>query len=153
MAIFGSSTKDSYNPTNLTTLISKATEITGDLHFSGALEVEGRIFGNIYAEDESSAQVRIRDSGLVKGEIRAPLIVINGLVEGDVYSNNHIELAAKARVMGDVYYNLIEMVMGSEVNGALRHTPGVDLSPKQLASGAGEPRHASQDYARESGDS
>jgi len=134
MAIFGNTSKNTYSPTNLTTLISKATEITGDLHFSGALEVEGRIFGNIYAQDDSSAEVRIRESGLVKGEIRAPLVVINGLVEGDVYSNNHIELAAKAKVLGDVYYNLIEMVMGSEVNGALRHTPSVDLSPKQLPS-------------------
>ena len=87
--------KKSFNGSaNITTLISKATEITGDIHFSGALEVEGKVFGNIYADDDSSAEVRIRETGLVKGEIQAPLIVINGVVEGDVYSSNHIELAA-----------------------------------------------------------
>ena len=47
--------------------------------------------------------------------------MINGLVQGDVRSATHIELAAKAVVMGNVYYNLIEMVMGSEVNGNLMH--------------------------------
>ena len=58
---------------------------------------------------------------MVQGEISVPSIIINGLVEGDVYSSQHIELAAKATVVGNVYYNLIEMVMGSEVNGSLHH--------------------------------
>lgn len=121
------------NTANVTTLISQATEITGDVHFSGALEVDGKIIGNIYADDDSSAKICIRESGLVKGEIRSPRIVINGLVEGDVYCSNHIELAAKARVMGNVYYHLIEMVMGSEVNGSLCHKAPAELAPKQLA--------------------
>lgn len=118
---------------NVTTLISKATEITGDIHFSGALEVEGKVFGNIYADDDSTAEVRVRETGLVHGEIQSPLVIINGMVEGDVYSSNHIELAAKARVQGNVYYHLIEMVMGSEVNGSLSHRPSAELAPRQLA--------------------
>ena len=118
---------------NVTTLISKATEITGDIHFSGALEVEGKVFGNIYADDDTAAEVRIRETGLVRGEILSPLVIINGMVEGDVYSSNHIELAAKARVLGNVYYHLIEMVMGSEVNGSLSHRPSAELAPRQLA--------------------
>ena len=118
---------------NVTTLISKATEITGDIHFSGALEVEGKVFGYIYADDDTAAEVRIRETGLVRGEILSPLVIINGMVEGDVYSSNHIELAAKARVLGNVYYHLIEMVMGSEVNGSLSHRPSAELAPRQLA--------------------
>ena len=54
------------------------------------------------------------------------------MVEGDVYSSDHIELAAKARVVGNVYYNLIEMVMGSEVNGSLLHRSPEELKPKKL---------------------
>lgn len=117
---------------NLTTLISKSAEINGDLHFSGTLEIEGKIRGNIYADPEVPAEVRIRESGLVQGEIKAPSIIVNGLVEGDVYSSEHIELAAKARVVGNVYYHLIEMVMGSEVNGSLFHRTPAELKPKQL---------------------
>lgn len=125
--------KKATNTSNVTTLISKATEITGDIHFSGTLEIEGRIFGNIYADDDSSASVRVRETGLVKGDIQSPMIVINGLVEGDVYSSNHIELAAKARVTGNVHYHLIEMVMGSEVNGSLSHRAADELLPRQVA--------------------
>ncbi len=118
---------------NVTTLISKATEITGDIHFSGALEIEGKVFGNIYADDDASSEIRIRETGLVKGEIQSPLVIINGMVEGNVYSSNHLELAAKARVQGNVYYHLIEMVMGSEVNGSLSHRSSAELVPRQLA--------------------
>ena len=103
------------------TLVSRSAEIVGDLHFSGELIIEGKVKGNIYAEDDSAALIRIAESGSVEGEICVPSAVINGLVQGDVRSATHIELAAKAVVMGNVYYNLIEMVMGSEVNGNLMH--------------------------------
>jgi cytoskeletal protein CcmA (bactofilin family) len=139
--------KKAFNSSNVTTLISKATEITGDIHFSGTLEIEGRIFGNIYADDDSSASVRVRETGLVKGDIQSPMIVINGLVEGDVYSSHHIELAAKARVTGNVHYHLIEMVMGSEVNGSLSHRAADELLPRQVA--ATKPETAVQGQYRE----
>lgn len=107
--------------------------MTGDIYFSGTLEVEGKIKGNIIADDDSAAEVRIRECGIVQGEISVPSIIINGLVEGDVYSNRHIELAAKARVVGNVYYNLLEMVMGSEVNGSLQHRPEGSEEPRRLS--------------------
>ncbi|GAB5498494.1 MAG: hypothetical protein PsegKO_08050 [Pseudohongiellaceae bacterium] len=103
------------------TLISRSTEVVGDIHFSGELIIEGRVKGNIYAEDDSKALIRVAEKGSVEGEICVPSAIVNGLVQGDVRSTNHIELAAKATVVGNVYYNLIEMVMGSEVNGNLMH--------------------------------
>ena len=114
------------------TLVSRTTEIVGDIHFSGELIVEGRIKGSVYAEDDSSAIIRIAESGSVEGEICVPSSIINGLVQGDVRSTKHIELAKKAVVAGNVYYNLIEMVMGSEVNGNLMHISSNQKSNKLL---------------------
>jgi cytoskeletal protein CcmA (bactofilin family) len=129
--MFGSGEKtDNQGPAH--TLISHTTEIAGDVHFSGELIVEGKIKGNIYADDASEALIRVVDQGSVEGQICVPSVVINGLVQGDVRSSKHVELAAKAVVMGNVYYNLIEMVMGSEVNGKLMHLSASDLAPKQL---------------------
>lgn len=102
-----------------TTLVSKSTQVVGDIHFSGNLEIEGRVKGNIFAEEGSDARVRIMEKGLVEGQINVPTIVINGTVKGDVHSGKHVELAAKAEVSGNVHYNLIEMVKGSQVNGSL----------------------------------
>lgn len=115
------------------TLISRATEIVGDIHFSGELIIEGRVKGNIYADDDSSALIRIAEKGSVEGEVCVPSAIVNGLVQGDVRSATHLELAAKAVVVGNVYYNLIEMVMGSEVNGNLMHISTSQNENKRLA--------------------
>jgi cytoskeletal protein CcmA (bactofilin family) len=104
-----------------TTLISRDTVIVGDIQFSGTLDVEGLVQGNIIARPDQDALVRVVDKGRVEGEIRAPSVVINGAVEGDVYSSKHLELATRGRVQGNVFYTLVEMAAGSEVNGSLTH--------------------------------
>ena len=57
----------------------------------------------------------------IEGEVKVPNVVVNGTVIGDVHALSHVELAAQARVHGNVYYSLIEMAMGAEVNGNLVH--------------------------------
>jgi|TARA_B110000116_G_C16777983_1_gene556783 cytoskeletal protein CcmA (bactofilin family) len=111
-----------------TTLLSKSTEIVGDIHFSGNLEVEGIVRGNIVADND--ARVRIMEKGLVEGEVTAPNIVINGRVVGNVHSSKHVELAANAVVEGNVHYNLIEMVKGAQVNGNLVFSPDGSEKPE-----------------------
>lgn len=115
------------------TLVSRTTEIIGDIHFNGELIIEGRVKGNIYAEDDSQALIRVTEKGSVEGEICVPSAIVNGLVKGDVRTAIHLELAAKAVVVGNVYYNLIEMVMGSEVNGNLMHIGSNQQDTKRLS--------------------
>lgn len=104
-----------------TTMIAAGTQIHGDIKFEGGLLVEGTVYGSVSAEEGSDSLLRIAESGEIRGEIRVPNIVINGQVNGDVYSSSHIELATKAIVNGNVNYNLIEMIVGAEINGALVH--------------------------------
>ncbi|WP_100639301.1 bactofilin family protein [Marinobacter salexigens] len=106
---------------NFDTLISSRTTIEGDVHFSGGLHVDGRIRGKVLAEDGSDAVLRVSEVGEVTGDIAAPHVIINGTVHGDVYASTHLELAEKAAINGSVYYNLIQMAMGSSVNGNLVH--------------------------------
>ena len=104
-----------------TTLVAANCELVGDVHFSDELLVNGIVKGNIYAQSGSKAVVRISEKGRVQGEIRVPRIIVNGEVFGDIWSDKHIELAAKAEVKGNVYYRLIEMVQGSRIDGQLVH--------------------------------
>ncbi len=101
------------------TLISRATKVVGDLHFTGELQVEGKVVGNVVAEDAKDAKVVIADTGLIEGEIRAPLVIVNGKVIGNIYSTKHLELAAKGVVTGTVNYHSIEIVKGAQVNGSM----------------------------------
>ena len=103
------------------TLVSSKTQIQGDIQFSGGLHIDGLIRGTIRAEEGSEAIVRISDIGEIDGDVIAPHIIVNGTVHGDVYASKHIELASNASIKGNVYYHLIEMAMGAEVNGKLVH--------------------------------
>ena len=90
-------------------------------------DVEGLVQGSIVALPGSQALVRVLGKGRVEGEINAPNVVINGSVQGDVRSSRQLDLAPKGRVDGNVYYNLVEMSAGAEVNGSLSHVgPGHD---------------------------
>ncbi len=109
-------------------LVGKNTKIVGDLDFSGGLLVDGKVMGNITATDDDNATITISENGYVQGEIQIPNIIINGTVEGNVYASNHVELAKKARVFGNVYYNLFEMAMGAAVNGNLVHVADDELT-------------------------
>lgn len=114
--------KSGFGASGSTTLVARDTTVIGDIHFAGSLDVEGVVQGNIIAEEGKDALVRIVDQGRVEGDIRSPSVLVNGMVEGDIYSSKHLELAAKGSVQGNVHYCLLEMAAGSEVNGSLTHT-------------------------------
>lgn len=101
------------------TLIGQNTELRGDVVFSGGLHVDGTIKGNVKAEEGSGSILSVSERGLIEGEVRVPNIRLNGSVVGDVHATEHVELAPNARVKGDVYYKVIEMARGAEVNGSL----------------------------------
>jgi len=106
----------------ITSLIGAGTKIVGDVDFSGGLHLDGHIYGNVTAGDDDNASITISETGYVVGEVHIPNVIINGTVEGDIYSSSHVELVEKARIKGNVYYNVIEMAMGAEVNGSLEHS-------------------------------
>jgi cytoskeletal protein CcmA (bactofilin family) len=114
------------------TLIGPQTEVVGNLKFSGGLHVEGAVKGNVIAENDGHSMLSLSDRGTIEGEVNVPFIILNGVVIGDVHSGEHVELSSKARVTGNVYYNLIEMAVGAEVNGKLVHTPEPDAGPLAL---------------------
>ena len=99
-----------------TSLIAVGAELHGDLRFQGAVQVDGKVFGNLIA---SEGMVRVSVQGRVEGEIRAPHIVIDGEVVGDVHATGHLELGTRAQVRGNLYYALMEMAMGVQVDGRL----------------------------------
>ena len=104
-------------------LIGQNTEIKGDVVFTGGLHVDGIIKGGVVAEQGNDSVLTLSERGTIEGEVNVPNVVINGTIIGDVQASGHVELASHAKVHGNVYYNLIEMAMGAEVNGNLVHRP------------------------------
>ena len=124
--------KKGFSAARIDTLVGQGTEITGDLVFTGGLHVDGAIKGNVAAEEGSTALLILSEFGRIEGQVTVPNMVLNGEIVGDVFGSTRVELAPKARVKGSVYYNLIEMAIGAEVNGGLVHQPNGDKLPKRL---------------------
>jgi cytoskeletal protein CcmA (bactofilin family) len=124
--------KKGFSAARIDTLVGQGTQITGDLMFSGGLHVDGTIKGNVVAEEGTTALLILSEFGRIEGEVTVPNMVLNGEIVGDVFGSTRVELAPKARVKGSVYYNLIEMAIGAEVNGGLVHQPDGGKLPKRL---------------------
>jgi cytoskeletal protein CcmA (bactofilin family) len=105
------------------TLVGANTRISGDLHFTGGCHVDGTVNGSVTADPDSKSALSISEEGNIDGGVTVPYVVLNGIVRGDVFANQRVELGPTARVIGNVYYNLIEMAIGAEINGKLVHQP------------------------------
>lgn len=103
------------------TLIGAHVTIRGDVQFSGGLYVEGRIVGKVTAVEGEHAVLMLAEQGRIEGEVRAPVVLVNGRLDGDVHASDRIELAAKARVLGNVHYRVVEMNAGAQLSGRLVH--------------------------------
>lgn len=117
-----------------TTVIAGDTELRGNIRFAGAVQVDGRVIGNIDADD---GLVSISREGYVEGIIKAPRVVIDGVIVGDVHALEHLQLDAQARVDGDLYYRFMEMVSGAQINGQLNYL-GEESSSRGIDSFTGE---------------
>ena len=105
------------------TLVGANSKVNGDLHFEGGCHVDGTVKGNVSADPESDSALSISEDGNVEGGVTVPYVVLHGIVRGDVCAAQRVELGPTARVIGNVYYNLIEMAIGAEINGKLVHQP------------------------------
>ncbi len=130
--------KKAFSAARIDTLVGEGTEINGDLVFSGGLHVDGKINGNVVVEEGSTAILILSEFGRIEGEVRVPNMVLNGEIVGDVYGSTRVELAPKSRIRGSVYYNLIEIAIGAEVNGGLVHQPHGEQMPKRLEDKSGD---------------
>jgi len=124
--------KKGFGAARIDTLIGQTATINGDLVFSGGLHVDGTINGNVIAEEGSDALLILSKSGRINGDVKVPNMLLNGEIVGDVFGANRVELAADSRINGSVYYNLIEMAIGAEVNGGLIHETAENIAPKRL---------------------
>jgi cytoskeletal protein CcmA (bactofilin family) len=105
------------------TLVGGNTKVNGDIHFTGGCHVDGVVNGNVTADPESEAALSVSEDGNIDGGVTVPYVVLHGIVRGDVCASQRVELGPTARVIGNVYYNLIEMAIGAEINGKLVHQP------------------------------
>jgi cytoskeletal protein CcmA (bactofilin family) len=101
-------------------LIAGGTVITGHIDFADGLRVDGRVVGNLIADQNTPSLLVISESAVIVGEVSADHVIVNGAVQGPIYARQLLELQPKAKIEGDISYAALEMHQGAVISGQLR---------------------------------
>lgn len=128
--MFGRKKKKQLHP-HIDTLIGINTKITGDIHFTGGLRIDGHVTGDVIASDDEHCTLVLSNEGNIQGKIRVANVVINGTVTGPIHAHGYLELQEKAKVYGDVRYGSLEIQFGACVEGKMIHQNKPDVDHAQ----------------------
>lgn len=78
--------------------LGKGSSVTGKLAFSGAVAIDGRIEGEITAQEA----LVIGESAVVNAHISGNSVVITGRVTGDITARKRVEIRAPGRLFGNI---------------------------------------------------
>lgn len=100
--------------------LAQGTSLTGDLHFSGTLHLNGNVRGSITTADV----LIIGEHATVEAEIKAGEIQIYGTVSGNINCAGRVEICETGRVRGDVRTPSLVIKEGGTFEGmSLAPTP------------------------------
>ena len=87
----------------------------GSLETNNSLRIDATFVGNV----SSSHSVVVGNRGRVMGEIQAPVIKVDGWVEGDLKAGKLVEVLGNARIEGNIYTpdGGLKMRLGGEFKG------------------------------------
>ena len=92
-------------------LINSGLNVKGDLETDGELHIDGQIVGNV-----SCGHLVIGKDGAISGNINADEVVVCGKTEG-VIRARRIMLQESARVVGNIFYEIMSMEEGAQFIG------------------------------------
>jgi len=83
---------------SLGAFLGSGSKIMGQLHFTGPVEIDGQVEGEISAQDK----LTIGEAAIVKGTIQGAEILVKGTVQGDVIASKKLILRKPARIIGNL---------------------------------------------------
>ena len=125
--------RDSRSNARIDTLVGKSAKVAGDVEFTGGLHLDGRVAGNVRADNDPTATLSVSETGAIDGNVEVPNVVLNGAVRGDILARDRVVLGATARVQGNVHYGVIEMTLGAEIKGKLVPLPSASAATTEGA--------------------
>ena len=100
-------------PTDVSTL-GRGMQVTGNIVCAGALQIHGRVFGDIHA-----THLTICEGAKVEGKIVAPEAVIQGTFNGSIHGNT-VKLQSSAVVDGEIFNKSLAIEQDARFEGVSR---------------------------------
>lgn len=115
------------------TLIGEGTSIRGEVSFTEGLRIDGEVVGDICGVGEGRSILVISEKARITGKVKAGHVIVNGEVNGPIESTELLELQPRARISGDVRYEVLEMHQGATIDGELRPLKAEEKPSLKLA--------------------
>jgi cytoskeletal protein CcmA (bactofilin family) len=112
------------------TIIGPNTRISGEMRGAEDVIVQGRVEGKVVLD----AIFTIEESAIVQADIEARVVLVSGVLVGNVTAGEHIRLAQKARVVGDLTAPRVVMEDGATYKGRLDMGLGAEADEHPRAS-------------------
>jgi cytoskeletal protein CcmA (bactofilin family) len=97
----------------LSTIIGRGSNITGNLTIRGGIRIDGSIEGTI----KTDGFLIIGNSGRAKADLHAKECLVSGELEGDVTATEVLELDKTARVKGNITAKILTVHAGAILIG------------------------------------
>jgi cytoskeletal protein CcmA (bactofilin family) len=120
-------------PPPIRSLISEGTAVQGHVRFAEGLRIDGQVDGDVMAVGAGRSMLVIGEKARVRGKVMAAHVIINGEVLGPVHASELLEMQPKARIVGDVRYELLEMHQGAQIEGELKPLKNSEKPALKLA--------------------
>ncbi len=98
---------------DISTLLSKETEIRGSVKTQGSLRVDGTVYGDVI----SAKTVTIGSTGIVEGNITGEDIIVAGKVKGALSARGKVSLESSAQIDGDLNTSRLSIAEGAVFRG------------------------------------
>jgi cytoskeletal protein CcmA (bactofilin family) len=140
--MFSRSSRTPIQTETLATLIDASVSITGEVRFEKSARIDGTVAGDVMGSKTKGGTLIVGATAVIKGNVTCHSVVVLGRIEGDIDSSQ-LEIRSGATLLGDIYYDVIEIHQGSSINGRMVRREGADpksvlaTSPTESTTGNG----------------
>jgi cytoskeletal protein CcmA (bactofilin family) len=116
-----------YEAGMITTVFNKDTAFYGDLTFVKSLQINGYFEGDI----NSSGFLVVGESATVKANIKAKVVLVKGIVHGNIEANERIEIFQNGELYGNIRTSKLKIHDGVVFEGNCEMIKDHGVSKKQ----------------------
>jgi cytoskeletal protein CcmA (bactofilin family) len=108
--------------------LGKQTIFEGKMTFEGVFRLDGKFEGEIF----ESGTLIVGETATIKGKVGLNTIVINGLVEGEIYAKTRVEIHSTGKVYGNLSTPILTINEGGIFEGHCKMEGGFDKKEDNL---------------------
>lgn len=117
------------NSTDISGLLGAGSRFEGLISFDGTLRIDGAVYGQIICKSQKPSVVIITQQAMVEADIIADVVIISGVVSGNIKAVEKLEIHSPGRLEGLVYTSEFSIEDGALFQGEcimIRHLNAED---------------------------